>query len=123
MVTAPARFSPSGAHLDSPRRTIVLLCIVAALSYLAPKLEGGLMLNPKTAWPLWPDCAILVSILILIPTRIWPACMLASFAGFVLYDLQVGVPIASIAWFIPADTIQVLIAAFGLRYFFDGVPR
>jgi len=81
------------------------------------------MLNPKTAWPLWPGCAILVSVLVLIPTRIWPAFMLVSFAGFVLYDLQGGVPMASAAWFIPADTIQVLIAAFGLRYFFDGVPR
>src|SRR5215813_12222000 len=123
MGTAPARFSPGGAPVDSHRRTIVLLSLVATLSYLAPKLEGGLMLNPKTAWPLWPGCAILVSVLVLIPTRIWPAFMLVSFAGFVLYDLQGGVPMASAAWFIPADTIQVLIAAFGLRYFFDSIPR
>jgi integral membrane sensor domain MASE1 len=27
------------------------------------------------------------------------------------------------AWFIPADTIQVLTAAVGLRYCFEGVPR
>jgi signal transduction histidine kinase len=33
------------------------------------------------------------------------------------------VPVTSIAWFIPADTIQVLIAAIGLRYCFKGVPR
>ena len=47
----------------------------------------------------------------------------AAFAGFVIYDLEVGVPIGSIAWFMLADTVQVLIAALGLRYCFDGVPR
>ena len=81
------------------------------------------MLNPQTAWPLWPDCAILVSVLLLVRTSTWPALILASFAGFVLYDLQAGVPVASIVWFIPADTVQVLIAAIGLRRYFDRVPR
>jgi signal transduction histidine kinase len=45
-----------------------------------------------------------------------------SFAGFVLFDVQAGVPVASIAWFIPADTVQVLTAAIGLRYCFDRAP-
>jgi len=31
--------------------------------------------------------------------------------------------ISSIAWFIPADTVQVLIAALGLSYSFDRAPR
>jgi len=81
------------------------------------------MRNLQTAWPLWPGCAILVAILMLVRARIWPALILVSFAGFVLFDLHVGVPVASIAWFIPADTIEVLTAAIGLRYCFDGVPR
>jgi len=81
------------------------------------------MRNLQAAWPLWPGCALLVAILMLVRTRIWPALILVSFAGFVLFDLQVGVPAASIAWFIPADTIEVLIAAIGLRYYFGGVPR
>ncbi|PYX62950.1 MAG: hypothetical protein DMG78_32510, partial [Acidobacteria bacterium] len=41
----------------------------------------------------------------------------------VFCDLQAGVPIASVIWFILADTVQVLIAAFSLNYFFGGVPR
>jgi signal transduction histidine kinase len=86
-------------------------------------MQGALILNPQTAWPLWPGCAILVSVLVLVRKRIWPALMLAAFVGFLLYDLQAGVPLASIVWFIPADTVQVLIAALGLRYCFDGVPR
>ena len=101
----------------------MLVCLVAALSYLAPRLQGALMLNLQTAWPLWPGCAILVSVLMLVQTRIWPALILASFAGFIVFDLHVGVPVASIVWFIPADTIQVLTAAIGLRYGLDGTPR
>jgi integral membrane sensor domain MASE1 len=93
------------------------------LSYLAPKLGGALLLHPKTAWPLWPGCALLVTALLLVPWRIWPVVIAAAFAGFVLFDLQAGVPSRSIAWFILADTVQVLVAALGLRYFFHGVPR
>jgi signal transduction histidine kinase len=40
----------------------------------------------------------------------------------VLFDVQTGVPVTSIAWFIPADTVQVLTAAIGLRYCFDRAP-
>ena len=115
--------SSAATFFDSPRIAVVLVLLVAALSYVAPKLEGELMLNPQTSWPLWPGCAILVSVLLLVRTSVWPVLIVASFAGFVLYDLQVGVPLASIAWFIPADAIQVLTAAFGLRYCFDRSPR
>jgi len=81
------------------------------------------MLDFGTAWPLWPVNAILVAALMLVRPRIWAVLMAASFVGFVLYDLQAGVSVTSIAWFIPADTIQVLTAAIGLRYCFKGVPR
>lgn len=123
MKDTPTSVSSTANYLDSPRATIVLVCLVAALSFFAPKLEGVLMLNPQTAWPMWPGCAILVSVLLMVRTSVWPALIFASFTGFVLYDLQVGVPVASIAWFIPADTIQVLIAAIGLRYCFGRAPR
>jgi PAS domain S-box-containing protein len=96
---------------------------VATLSYLAPKLAGALLSHPRTVWPLWPGCALLASVLLLVPKRIWPMVIPAAFAAFVLYDLQAGVPIGSIAWFIPANTVQVLTTALCLRYLFDGVPR
>jgi len=96
---------------------------VATLSYLAPKLAGALLSHPGTVWPLWPGCALLASVLLLVPQRIWPMVIPAAFAAFVLYDLEAGVPIGSIAWFIPANTVQVLTTALCLRYLFDGVPR
>src|SRR5215469_16314056 len=99
----------SAINLDSLRATIVLVCLVAALSYVAPRLQSALMLNLQTAWPLWPGCAILVAVLMLVRTSIWPALILVSFVGFILFDLHVGVPVRSIVWFIPADAIQVLV--------------
>jgi integral membrane sensor domain MASE1 len=123
METRRSRPSWNIATLNSPFHTAILVCLVAVLSYLAPKLAGALILHPQTVWPLWPGCALLVSVLLLVPRRIWPLVIPVAFAAFVLYDLQAGVPIGSIAWFIPADTVQVLTAAFCLNYFFDGVPR
>jgi PAS domain S-box-containing protein len=114
---------PSITSGSSPLSTAALVCLVVALSYLAPKLEGAMMLNPRTVWPVWPGCAILVSILLLVRGKIWPILIPAAFATFALYDLEAGVPIRSIAWFIPANTVQVLTSALCLRYCFRGIPR
>jgi PAS domain S-box-containing protein len=47
----------------------------------------------------------------------------ASFLGFAFADLRAGVPLSSIVRFIPGNTAEVLIAATGVRYCFNGVPR
>jgi len=109
--------------LNSRFHTVALVCLVAALSYLAPKLASALLLHPQTVWPFWPGCALLVSVLLLVPRSIWPIVVPAAFAGFALFDVQAGVSITSITWFILADTVQVLTAALCLSYFFDGVPQ
>ncbi len=81
------------------------------------------MLHPQTVWPLWPTNALLVAVLALVPRRIWPILIPTSFASIALFDLQEGLPLGSIAWFIAADTIEVLVAALCLSHFFHGVPR
>ena len=122
MTIASSRFSHSQPHFDS-RSTLLVVCVTTALSYLVPTLVGSLVSNPQTVWPLWPGCAILVTGLLLVRVSIWPLLILTSFVGFALADLQAGVPLSSIAWFIPGNTVEVLISALGLRYCFDGVPR
>ena len=114
---------PRISNGSSPLSVAALVCLVVALSYLVPKLEGAMIQNPRTVWPFWPGSAILVSVLLLVPGRIWPILIPAAFATFALYDLEAGVPIKSIAWFIPANTVQVLTSALCLRYFFHDVPR
>jgi len=107
----------------TPLQTALLVCFVAALFYLAPRLEAALIPPAKAVWPLWPGCALLVPVLLLIPRKIWLIVIPAAVMGFVSYDLQAGVALSSIAWFIPADTVEVLMAALCLNYFFRGVPR
>ncbi len=109
-------------HPDSGS-TWLVVCVTTGLSYLVPKLAAVLISNPQTVWPLWPGCAILVAGLLLVRFKVWPLLMVASFAGFALADQQAGVPLSAIAWFIPGNTVEVLIAALGLRYCFEGVPR
>ena len=99
------------------------MCLVVALCYFVPKLTGALISNPKTVWPLWPGCAILAAGLLVVRPRVWPLLIPAGLAGFALYDLQAGVAMSSIAWFVLADAVQVLIVALGLKYSFDGVPQ
>lgn len=123
MQTGSSRLRLNLAKPNSHYGTVVLVCLVAVLSYLAPRLAAALLLHPQTVWPLWPGCALLVSVLLLVRRSIWPIVIPAAIGAFALFDVQAGVPIRSIAWFIPADTVQVLIAALGLRYFFNGVPR
>lgn len=105
------------------RSTWVVVCMTTALSYVVPKLVGMWTSNPQTVWPLWPGCAILVTGLLFVRVSVWPLLIPASFVGFALADLQAGVPLSSIVWFIPGNTVEVLISALGLRYCFDGVPR
>ena len=123
MGSKPSHQFPSVTSASSPLSTAALVCLVVALSYLAPKLVGAMTQNPKTVWPFWPGCAILVSVLLLVPGRIWPILIPAAFATFALYDLEAGVPIKAIAWFLPANTVEVLTSALCLRYSFHGVPR
>jgi PAS domain S-box-containing protein len=111
------------AELSTPLHIVILVCLVAMLSYLVPKLAGALLFYPQTAWPLWPGNAVLVSMLLLVPRRVWPLVIPVAFGAFLLYDVEVGVPIGSVAWFIPANTVEVLIAALCLGHFFHGVPR
>jgi len=118
------RLSGSKPNLDSRIYTAMLAILVASVSYLAAKLAGSLVISiPQIVWPIWPGCAILVGILLLVPRKIWPVLLPAGLAGFVFYDLQAGVSISSIALLILADTLEILVAVWSLSYFLKGKPR
>ena len=116
--------STSSPKLESWPAISILAIVVFAATYLAAKLGGALVMTiPETVWPLWPGCAVLVSILVLVPRNKWPILLPAGLAGFVCYDLQAGVPISSVAWLILADIIEILFSAWGVSYALNGLPR
>jgi PAS domain S-box-containing protein len=119
-------YSESSRNIEkqrSPLQSALLASMVATLCYLAAKLGGVLIINgPQPLWPLWPGCAVLVAILLLLPKKLWSILIPAGLAGFVVYDLQAGVSIRSIAWLILADTLEILVAAWGVNYSLNGRP-
>ena len=123
METGRSRLSWNTPKKRLQFQSAALACLVAVLSYLAARLGGALIVRPEAVWPLWPGCALVVSVLLLVPRRIWPVLMAAALAAFVLYDLQAGLPIRSIAHLILADIVEILTAALFLSYAFNGAPR
>jgi integral membrane sensor domain MASE1 len=123
METGRNRSCWSVVNLDSPWHTVILVCFVAILSYWVTRLGAMLSIGPHATGPLWLGNVVLVSILLLVPRRMWPILIPAAFAAFVLYDVQGGWSIRSIALFVLADTVDVLTAALCLSYAFGGVPR
>jgi PAS domain S-box-containing protein len=104
-------------------RDITFACLVGFASYLTAVFGGALALRPQMLWPLWPGCAFLVAILLLTPQRIWPALIVSGLAGFVIYDLQEGLPIRTIILLVMSDLIEILVAAFGVKYALGQRPR
>src|SRR5260370_7445706 len=115
---------PSAANTDFWSHSMVEAILVLVLCYLAARLGGTLIITaPQTLWPLWPGSAVLVTILLVSPRRIWPILIPVGLAGFVLYDLPAGVPIHSMAVLQLADIAEILVVLWGVDYFLQGVAR
>ena len=110
-------------RIDSPLRITAVVCLAASISYLAGRLGGALVIRPEMIWPVWPGCAFLVAVLLLIPRKIWPWVLIAGLAGFALYDAQEHLPFRASAFLLLADSIEILVAALGVSYVFHGLPR
>jgi PAS domain S-box-containing protein len=124
MSPSQSHLSWSPPNLDSRISIAALALLVATVSYLAAKLAGALVITiPQTVWPMWPGCAILVAVLLLVPRKTWPILLPAGLAGFVLYDLQAGVPLPAIVWLILVDTLEILVATWGVNFFLHDKPR
>jgi PAS domain S-box-containing protein len=104
-------------------RLVVQACLVATLCYLGARLGGALIIRPQMVSPLWLGNVLLASILLLVPKRSWPVVLAAGLAGFLIFDLQAGGPIRSVAWLLLSNAAEVLTAALCLSYSFGGVPR
>jgi PAS domain S-box-containing protein len=120
---AADRTSWNISDLNSILRPASLICSVAALAYVAARLGGALVVYPQNVWPLWPGCALIVSIILLVPRRTWAPLIAAAFAAFAVYDLQAGVPTGMIIRLILADAVEVVSVALLVRYSFKGVPK
>jgi PAS domain S-box-containing protein len=81
------------------------------------------VLRPQMVWPVWPGCAILVALLLLVPRRTWPALLVAGLVGFGIYDVQAGLTLRSTALLLLADLVEVGIVTLGVSYSIGDPPR
>ena len=102
--------------------TAILLCVVAALSYLSAVFAVALTL-PGTLSPLWPGCAFLVGVLLCVPKKLWPVFLAAGLAAFFVHDIQSGLSVPTTLLLSVADTVEILIAAFGVSYTLGSIPH
>jgi PAS domain S-box-containing protein len=123
METASNRLAWFNADLNSLFGKVILVGFVAALSYFAAGLGSFLILRPENISPLWPGCALLTAVLLLVPRKLWPILIAITLASFALYDLQAGVPVGLVLRLILADATEVITAALLVSYAFDGIPR
>src|SRR5690349_70104 len=117
------RFPRSLTNLNFSWREVILVCFVAILSYGAAELGGSLIIGQQPEWPLWLGNAFLVSVLLLVPRRMWPVLIPTALSASFLYNVQSGLTIGLSALLIFSDTVEVLAAALCLSYAFGGVPR
>jgi len=102
--------------------TTGLVCVAFFGSFLSAKFAGALVVRPQMVWALWPGCAFLVGLLLVVPRKIWPVLIPAGIGGFVLYDVQAGLAFRSTALLVLSDTCEILVAALGVSYSFRGLP-
>ena len=111
------------ANPKSPWQVIILACLVASVSYFVARLGWLSTVGPNLDWPLWLGNALVASILLLVPRRLWLIVIVVAHIGFLGQTLLVGLSIRSIILLILSDIIEVLFAAFCLSHVFGGVPR
>jgi len=105
------------------RQVLLWAALAIILSYLAARFGGALILRPQMVSPLWLGNVVLVSMMVLLPRRLWLVVFLSGLAGFSLYDLQQHTPIQPLIWLILSNAVEVLVGAFCLRRCFHGVPQ
>jgi len=111
------------ARLRSPLGTAILAISILTASYLSGWMAEKLVLSRQVISAIYIGNALLVAVLLLVSRRTWPLLILADILGAALHGLQVGLKPSMLVLIITGATVENLIAALGLQYCFNGVPR
>ena len=77
---------------------------------------------PHNVSPLWPTNAVVLIVLLAVPRRLWPILITTAYSVVGLVHVF-GAPIAVSLWLTLGNAVELIVAAFGVRYFFKSVPR
>src|SRR5262245_5542746 len=108
---------------SSPIRLFVLALVVGGAYYVGALLGFALTFPDDAVSTLWPPNAILLSALLLTPSRTWWVILLAALPAHFAVQLQTNVPVLMIfCWFV-SNSAEAVISAVCLRYLIDGSLR
>ncbi len=112
--------TPSGTaagQINRLRHTLIIGSLVFIGYYGAAALGFALTFQPTPVSVLWPPNAVLLTALLLTPTRAWGLIFLAAFPAHLAAQVQSNVPPAMIlCWFI-SNSCEALIGAGCIRHF------
>jgi len=101
-------------------RLALKVVFIGLVCSLATEIGFAHKFPPHYISALWPTGAILFSVLVVSPIRHWWAYILAAYFTSVINDAYAGFPLAARLYLV-AGIVEVLIAAFGVRRFADGL--
>ena len=88
--------------------------------YIGARVGFALTLHPVPVSTLWPPNAILLSALLLAPSRWWWALILAALPAHLLAELGSGIPLPMVlCWFV-SNSAEALMGAVGVRLLVTG---
>lgn len=110
----------------SMARALRLVClgVTVGTAYYAGSVLG-LVLKLPDATPsvMWPPNAILTSVLLLTPARIWPVALLSALPAHVALQTAAGWPLGLVIALFGTNCSEALMAAGGLRWLSDAPLR
>ncbi len=113
----------STGALVSPS-TLMRAAFFALAYYLGAKAGLALVVQPENISALWPANPIAVALVLLSPPRMWPAFLLALFAGHLLAVVPAGtVPAPAVLGLGVGNAIEVFLAAWLMRRYVGAPGR
>ena len=115
-------------RLPDAVRLAIRVLLVGLICHVSTTIGFAHKLPPHNISALWPTGAILLSVLVVTPTRHWWAYTIAAYFSSVVNDAQAGFPIAALL-FVAAGILELLFAAIGIRHLsaglrsFDAIPN
>ncbi len=115
----PEAAMQGNGDVHSPRVSIWTRVLLFSLAYfLGAHFGDWLTFKPSNFNTFWPPSGLLVAILLLNPTRYWPAFLLAVYPANLAFDLMHGRPLWVTLIFCTGNCAEGLVGAFLLRRLF-----
>lgn len=111
------------ANLPLSLPDVILTCVVFILCYQGARLAFVLGIPPDQTPSFWPPTAILLAVVLLVPTRIWTPLIAAGVGAMALADFRDGVSIGPEIWLSLGCITEAFIALLGISRLFRGAPQ